>query len=148
MSARDRSFLHTLLYHEFCTRRNEIAFKHIQFARKNPTKMPYTLYDFRGGPCNIVIASLEELDSGLTSEGVMEAMEREERILFSLMRSKDEGRGFTRLFPTFFADRDFMTGLRTIVAGIPSDVDAGNTLDEYCAAVVSLMHHEPASTYA
>ncbi|KAK7028614.1 hypothetical protein R3P38DRAFT_933029 [Favolaschia claudopus] len=145
MSARDRSFLHTLLYHEFCTRRNEIAFKHIQFARKNPTKMPYTLYDFRGGPCNIVIASLEELDSGLTPEGVMEVMEREERILFSFMRSKDEGRGYTRLFPTFIADRDFMAGLRAIVAGIPSDADTEDRLNEYCAAVVSLMHCTPAS---
>ncbi|KAK7002381.1 hypothetical protein R3P38DRAFT_2557275, partial [Favolaschia claudopus] len=137
----DRSFLHTLLYHEFCTRRDEIAFKHIQFARKNPTKMPY---DFRGGPCNIVIASLEELDSGLTPEGVMEVMEREERILFSFMRSKDEGRGYTRMFPTFIADRDFVAGLRTIVAGIPSDADTEDTLNEYCAAVVSLMHCTPA----
>ncbi|KAF7378236.1 MYND-type domain-containing protein [Mycena sanguinolenta] len=54
----DRSFLRTLVYHEYTTRREEIAEKQLLFIRQHPGEVPYTMFAYLRSTCEITIGSL------------------------------------------------------------------------------------------
>ncbi|KAF7324232.1 MYND-type domain-containing protein [Mycena sanguinolenta] len=60
-SARDRSFLRTLVYHEYTTRREEIAQKHLLLVKQYPSELPSTAFDFTKPNAEIVVGPLEGL---------------------------------------------------------------------------------------
>ncbi|KAK7028629.1 hypothetical protein R3P38DRAFT_2937566 [Favolaschia claudopus] len=138
MTARDDSFLHTLLYWEFRSRQKEIALGYLRFMQNQPDKTPYMLLDFRHGACQIQIDGIEELDSALTPVGMVAVATRNERILFNVMRGLEHHDIIPRLFPPFVAGREFLAGLRTIAAGMPSGAGE-EQLEQYCPAVMTLM---------
>ncbi|KAK7028616.1 hypothetical protein R3P38DRAFT_2937485 [Favolaschia claudopus] len=138
MTARDNSFLHTLLYWEFRSRQKEIALGYLRFMQNQPDKTPYMLFDFRHGACQIQIDDIEELDSALTPVAVEAVVERGERILFNVTRGSEYHDIIPRFFPPFVAGREFLAGLRTIAAGMPSGAGE-EQLEQYCPAVLMLM---------
>ncbi|KAK7002387.1 hypothetical protein R3P38DRAFT_3042707 [Favolaschia claudopus] len=142
MTARNNSFLHTLLYWEFRSRQKEIARGYLRFMQNKPDKTPYMLFDFRHGACQIQIDEIAELDSALTSVAVGAVAARGERILFNLTRGSEYHDIIPRLFPPFVASREFLAGLRTIAAGMPSGAGE-KQLEECCPAVMRLMEGAP-----
>ncbi|KAK7028625.1 hypothetical protein R3P38DRAFT_2937547 [Favolaschia claudopus] len=142
MTARNNSFLHTLLYWEFRSRQKEIALGYLRFMQNKPDKTPYMLFDFRHGACQIQIDEIEELDSALTPVAVEAVAKRGERILFNLARGSEYHDIIPRLFPPFVAGREFLAGLKTIAAGMPSGAGE-EQLEECCPAVMRLMEGAP-----
>ncbi|KAJ6508153.1 hypothetical protein C8R45DRAFT_436541 [Mycena sanguinolenta] len=61
-TSRDRSFLCALVHHEYTTRREEIAQKHLHFIMQHhPGTTALTLFDFTKGTCVVSVGAFEDL---------------------------------------------------------------------------------------
>ncbi|KAJ6586006.1 hypothetical protein B0H19DRAFT_1228164 [Mycena capillaripes] len=123
----DRSFLRALVHHEYTTRWEEIARLHLSFMHKNAGEVPYTIFHFTAGSCEIEFGALEDLGSDFdhdveraaTSDGI-----RQLHLMEVLDGDQEESR--TWPFPLRLTSPEFVQGLRAIAETLPQ----GSTSDE------------------
>ncbi|KAF7350639.1 MYND-type domain-containing protein [Mycena sanguinolenta] len=61
VSPRDRTFLCALTRHDYIIREEELTERQLLFIQQHPGEIPYIMFDFDGGTCEIEIGSLKDI---------------------------------------------------------------------------------------
>jgi hypothetical protein len=114
----DRSFFRALVHHEYTTRQEEIARKQLLVMQENTGEVPYTLFDFAAGGCEIEVGPLEDVEPEFAFDAEQAAASggRMQLHLLTFFEGEDEE---TRPFPLRSADAEFINGLRAIAESLP-----------------------------
>ncbi|KAJ6526651.1 hypothetical protein B0H19DRAFT_1196718 [Mycena capillaripes] len=118
LSAKDRSFLRALLNNEYAARQEEIAMQKLHFMREYPTEVPYTIFNYTEGICDIDVGSHEDLDTEFAPDAARAAASSG-RVQLHLIEILEGESIRSRAFRLYSASAGLTAGLRSIAASLP-----------------------------
>ncbi|KAJ7616365.1 hypothetical protein DFH06DRAFT_1483845 [Mycena polygramma] len=140
MSARDRSFLRMLVHHDYIARREDIALDHLFHMQGNLGPfLPYTLFDYSEGTCEVQTRTCAELDPSFLEEAVRSAASGG-RMQLHLVKVLDGKGSATWSIPLRSASGDVVQGLTAIARAVPPDAVSDEDLELYRPAIQNLLN--------